>query len=286
MTTTAPLPPDLSDPAGRDIEDAVIKAAKLRARRRRVVYAVAGVTAAVSVATFLTLGATRPSPNAPPAGPVVSGPPIGGGPIEEARLVAHLRAIHVGWVLVYSDGRVISSPDTDSLWERRLTAHGLDLVRSGSAPLTTLLGKEKAPPDTWAEPTVRAYGTPLGYVACVRQPDGYMPRAVTEALRELPTAARSLLAGTSRTYRVLDNPDVSRHSCFELTTTQAHALVRLAPFSHRALYAERCRVHVGPRGRGLHRPHPGATRQGARCLLRLRIGGQGSAWYPTTASLS
>ena len=47
-------------------------------------------------------------------------------------LVAHFTEAQVGWVYVYADGRVIWYQDGDSMFERRLTPDGVELVRSGA----------------------------------------------------------------------------------------------------------------------------------------------------------
>ena len=65
MSLTAPPSVDLGDPARPDIDDAVIKEAKRRARRRRWSYG--GVVAVVlaTVAAFVTWDATSPLSHIP-----------------------------------------------------------------------------------------------------------------------------------------------------------------------------------------------------------------------------
>src|SRR5688572_20112396 len=153
MNMTFLLPPDLSDPVGCDIEGAVIKEAKRRARRRRRIYATTAVLALVGASLLVFFG--RPGPpsqgGASDSAPALSSPAAPAGRDRAAGIVAKYGLIHYGWTLVYDDGRVMFGPDGGQLLERRLTAQGLDLVRSGAIqPRALLEPPSSQPADTWA----------------------------------------------------------------------------------------------------------------------------------------
>jgi hypothetical protein len=110
-----PRPAD--EPAGDDPGEALIKEAKQRARRRRLLYGgiaiIVAIIAGTAVSSWSTnaappTGATPPVP-APPAVPL--GAPLVVGPDAASTLLTSWGQFHVGYVFVYADGRVIWEPD-------------------------------------------------------------------------------------------------------------------------------------------------------------------------------
>ena len=102
----------------------------------------------------------------PPEGAVASNP-------DEGEVVADFAKIHVGFVYVYADGRVIwMRAATGSIYEQRLTPEGVDLVLSGDVKPPTFLdawfGPDAVglPAGAWADPTIRAY-VPPRYAICL-----------------------------------------------------------------------------------------------------------------------
>jgi hypothetical protein len=211
VTVTAPpRPPAPGDPVAWGDPEALIAEAKQRARRRRRRYAaIVAVLALLATSVIVVFGRPDPlqslSPEPPPTLPV---PPD---PDDPATIVAKFGEVHVGWVVVYGDGRVIKMfDDTGELFEQRLTAKGLDLVRSGAIQPMALLpaGDQwwqcvrlhripggtsncveitRAPAEVWADAEAKPY-VPSRYAACLRTD----PPA-TEMVGRLPAAARPLL---------------------------------------------------------------------------------------------
>jgi hypothetical protein len=280
MTLTTP--PPVQDPRLCDVDDAVIKEAKRRARRRRWSYG--GVLAVLlsAVAAFVAWYPTSPPPSAAaPAPAPAEGSLPAGGPSPEAQLVAHFGAAHWGWALAYSDGYVItyagvmarpaathplSGPMGDARFVmRRLTVDGLADVRSGAVPPSAFLTDSTPEKGRWADPEFRPYDTPLGYVACLRD-NPYPPS--TGPMEQLPAAAQVLLRGTEQSYRFLDyqpfvqqdgtlppvNKDAApgtRH-CYALTNDQAHALALMSTNPSVALAQDDPRAGCPP-------SHPGCS---------------------------
>ena len=119
----------------------------------------------------------------PPEGAVASNP-------DEGEVVADFAKIHVGFVYVYADGRVIwMRAATGSIYEQRLTPEGVDLVLSGDVKPPTFLdawfGPDAVglPAGAWADPTIRAY-VPPRYAICYTDKDGNLvdPSSVVEFL--------------------------------------------------------------------------------------------------------
>ena len=167
---------------------------------------------------------------------------------EAATIVARFAEFHVGWVLVYADGRVISYPDLDAyqppgvrpytILERRLTTAGVDLVRSGHVEPGTFLQRRASlpawadqrlpraywadfvPRAHWADPVPRAY-EPSRYAVCPGNADGVY------AMDRVPAAAQKLLRGNERAFTyapVLLEGEVPPAECFELSAAEARAL--------------------------------------------------------------
>lgn len=248
MTITAPpRPPQPCDSVDWADPEVLIAEARRRARRRRRRYAAVAVALLALVATsfMVIFGRPGPSESPPPEPPPTL--PIPPDPDDAASIVAKFGEFHGGWVLVYADGRVIKHSDsevnnTDEMFERRLTANGLDLIRSGAIELRALLpwpplADSRLPADTWAEPEFKPYG-PSRYAACLnRYPElaGVGPGQTADLMGRLPTAALPLLRGIDlRTYNNIDlvarlavrdfaEPPVE---CFEVSTGKAIVLFK------------------------------------------------------------
>jgi hypothetical protein len=172
-----------------------------------------------------------------PEGAQPSGP-------ESSDLVAKDEEIHVGWVYVFEDGRVIAnagwgewplpgvfpsefSPSLrpDGTTEQRLTPEGVDLVRSGVIYASDFICPEKPPslgglaigcqgplheipPSAWEDSTLRPY-VPYGYAICGSGPE---ERQLDRSLGVFPVAAQDLLRGKESA------------DCFDVTTEDARRL--------------------------------------------------------------
>jgi hypothetical protein len=243
VTVTAPpRPPATGDPVDWGDPEALITEARQRAWRRRRRYAAAvAVLALLATSVIVVFGRPEPPQSlSPEPPPTLLVPPD---PDDAALIVAKFGKIHVGWVLVYADGRVIEygsngqCSDCDErseyaggdLFERRLTANGLNLVRSGTIPPRFLLSGRQVydpamPADTWADPEFKPY-LPSRYAAC------FDPGNPEEIVGRLPAAARPLLRGKElRTHSNIDPyfPDLAwpPAECFEPSTEEAIVLYK------------------------------------------------------------
>jgi hypothetical protein len=268
VTVTAPpRPPATGDPVDWGDPEALIAEAKQRARRRRRRYA-AAVALLVLAATSLMVvfGRPEPSQSSLPEPPVL---PVPADPDDAASIVAKYGNVDWGWVVVYGDGRVIkmfsARPPldyTEQLFERRLTAKGLDLVRSGAIQPMALLPLQdrmwhcgpvhripggtsncveitRAPAEVWADAEAKPY-VPSRYAACLGT-SGHLDEIpqgqATEIVGRLPAAARQLLGDKElRSYSNdlfppsdlglapwLPDPPVE---CFEVSTQEAIVLFK------------------------------------------------------------
>jgi hypothetical protein len=220
--TASPRPPLPGDPVQHDDPEALIEEARQRSRRRRRLYgAAAAVLALLGIVLFASFGRPESSRSASPEPPLV--------PIArdgEATVLAQFAKFGYGWVFVYDDGRVVfhqygrpiySSP-APSLLERRLTADGLDLVRSGALPASAFLHALSSrahgnadlwtpvmgtslPAGLWADPEFEPY-VPSRYAVCNQvEPGGPGYReSLAGILQSLPAPARALLRGKERAY--------------------------------------------------------------------------------------
>jgi hypothetical protein len=161
-----------------------------------------------------------------PAGGAVASSPV------EGEVVADFAKIHVGFVYVYADGRVIWMRDaTGSIYEQRLTPEGVDLVLSGDVKPRTFLdawfGPDAVglPAGAWADQTIRAY-VPPRYAICYTDKDGNLvdPSGVVDFL--LPSEAEALLRAKERTYdqNAGLGGSIPPATCFEVTIDEARAL--------------------------------------------------------------
>jgi hypothetical protein len=240
MSVIAPPDPppveehELDPGSAGDDPEALIEEARQRARRRRLKYAAAtAVLALIGVSLMTVVGRPDPSQSAS------SGSPAPAGPLDQddaAAIVAKYGAFHVGFVFVYADGRVISMPDLGAYWpptagykpgtgaprlfERRLTAAGVDLVRSGAVQPAVFLDRPSLlPAGIWADPEFKTY-EPSRYAICLG--DGGWTDDPTRLIGRLPAAAQTVLRGKERTYlapRLEFPPDnATPFTCFEVST--------------------------------------------------------------------
>jgi hypothetical protein len=130
--------------------------------------------------------------------------------------------IHVGWVYVFEDGRVIShsqgtlqAPLPYGYREQRLTPEGVDLVGSGALDPAVFLDTGPAshhvPAGAWDDSTLRPY-VPYRYAIC-----GVGP------LQEFPAAARDLLRGREETFHLIGAAH-GKEEGFGITTGEARVL--------------------------------------------------------------
>lgn len=158
---------------------------------------------------------------------------------DPASVVATYGKIHLGWVFVYADGRVVWHPDLQaylpegatrySILERRLTPAGFDLVRSGVVDPAALLWyelRDQLPESAWADPESRAYA-PSSHAICYLEANE--PIDASRVVGRLPAPAQALLRGKERTYGKTDAGlgDAPLAGCSEVTSDEAHILVDL-----------------------------------------------------------
>jgi hypothetical protein len=253
VTVTAP--PRLRETVEWAEPEALIAEAKQRARRRRRRYAAAAaVLALVATSVIVVFGRPEPPQSLSPEPPRTL--PIAPDPDDAASIVAKYGggvrgswARPRGWVVVYGDGRVITS----EMAERRLTAKGLDLVRSGAIQPRALLSLQdrmwhctpncveitRDPAEVWADAELKPY-VASRYAACLGNPDGFLgsrPGHATEMVGRLPAAARPLLRGEE--LRAYSNdlfspsdlgldpwPPDPPDECFEVSTEKAIVLFK------------------------------------------------------------
>lgn len=280
MTVAAPPKPQpVSGAAGNDAT-ALIEEARQRARRRRWIYGgIAGIAAVAVVVAFSAFGGTSApprgardvSPRSEPIAPLVAGPDAA------STLLTSWGRIHVGYAFVYADGRVIWYPDMGArvdaelevagaqrrqradgapapdgqfryeAIERRLSPHGLELVRAGRFTPREFLVSDPDDPDPqrraelWAEPTPRKYEAST-YAIC-RTPAGLL-----SPTDQLPASAEVLLSRKQRAidprigwspsdepmpgyFQLLAESRVAFPSeCFEVTAAEASTLYQFLAF--------------------------------------------------------
>jgi hypothetical protein len=152
----------------------------------------------------------------PPEGVALSTP-------AEGELIDQWAEIHVGYVYVYADGRVIWHVDGDrGLGERRLTPEGVDLVRSGDVEPSELRPWTPLPAGIWADEP-RPYA-PARFAICTWRDSRFYPTRFADLL---PAPAQALLRGKEHRFEgvgdILGDP-VPVYECFEVATEEARAL--------------------------------------------------------------
>jgi hypothetical protein len=273
-----PKPPPLLLRASVDDDtaEALIKEAKQRARRRHWSYGTAAVVVAIAVVAAFTIPGSPSLPDgaarAVPKPPTPLGAPLVQGADAASTLLESWGQFQVGYAFVYADGRVVlklesgvfldadgrmtgngegcCTPGDDGprpeyvAVERRLSARGLKLVRTGKLhPKRFLVTRdvdregriliEFAGGETgiyqrkglWAEPTARVY-EPSKYAICP---------GTTDTLGLLPASAQVLLNGKQNTY----DPNIGTANwgvppgppmeCFEVTSAEFSTLQQLMP---------------------------------------------------------
>ena len=133
----------------------------------------AAATVALVGSAFAILGGRI---DVPAGAPEVDEPVMSADSLNAAKpeVVGVWAKIHEGWIYVYDDGRVLSHLDFGPISERRLSPHGLDLVRRGTlAPqdLQLYLSMTTVPAEVWSDPIPAAY-RPDRYAVCKLNVDG------------------------------------------------------------------------------------------------------------------
>jgi hypothetical protein len=144
-------------------------------------------------------------------------------PSGSGEIVADFARIHDGWVFVYSDGRVLWSPDTDDIFELQLTQDGLDLVLSGELSPETLIHLDSIPASVVENRQVRLF-IPSKYATCYWT-DGEVD--ATQVVDLLPESVQPLLRGKERTFYpvggLAEDPPTPIE-CHEVTTDEARTV--------------------------------------------------------------
>lgn len=188
----------------QSVEDGVISDARRRGsrRRRRTGYTIAVAASAVAVALGAsTLFGGGSDPIGDAAGPV--GSAWFSGTELEPGVVARWSRIHMGWVYVYEDGRLLWHPDRiPGIVEQHLSPRGLELVRSGElTPFSFLIDWGSVPAGAWSHRMPGEY-MPTHYAMC-RLGDGGDTQPfidVGDLVPRLPATLQPTLAGTERRF--------------------------------------------------------------------------------------
>jgi hypothetical protein len=197
-----------------------LRAAALR-RRRNIRLRFGGIAAAALLVASIIVGQLRLDQD--------DAQPVDRGLTEISdprQLIATYGKIHVGWVLVYADGRVLSYPDHGPVYERRLTPSGIADVRDGSLVVDELVDVATSPAGVWVDGEAREF-RPTAYAVCLWAGSNQPGR-----LRALPPAARNLLRGASpaRAEHVVaeSREDVSAWNCLVVDRADLVALEGIA----------------------------------------------------------
>jgi hypothetical protein len=183
--------------------------------RRGVVVIAAAIAVAVAIAVLVGVvtlpGVDRHRIQTPlrpvPTPPVSTVAPLVQGPDPASTILTSWRQFHVGFVLIYGDGRVIShADDPGGIIERRLSRRGLALVRAGKLDAGYFLGHSILRPPfprkkLWAERTPRIW-EPSKYALCPYQPmgGGGVALNATDVVDELPAPVQAALDGKQHIY--------------------------------------------------------------------------------------
>jgi hypothetical protein len=146
---------------------------------------------------------------------------------EQVRLLAKGGAVHVGWVLVYVDGRVLWYPDHDPVFERRLSPGGLALVRNGSLEPNSLgpamFSTSQA--DLWIDASAHEY-RPTRYAVCLW--NGPNQPADISALTPTTRDLLGHVPDASADHVVAESSAASEWRCLGVTAAELDQLRRLA----------------------------------------------------------
>lgn len=173
-----------------------------------------------------------------PADPFVGLPPEGAVPStpDTGKLILQYQHAGIGWVYLYTDGRVLWS-FLGPTYERRLSPAGVDLVRSGAIEPSVFLRqclactKPVLPAGSWADAEIRQY-VPSRYAMCHFELSRFRQ---SRFLDLLPSPAQELLRGKQQPYQGVTDPNLGaggpvqpallpRIDCWEVTTGKARAL--------------------------------------------------------------
>jgi hypothetical protein len=213
-----PLPPA--------IEDAVIKEARRRARRRRIAQGLVMTLLLAAGAALIGSRTDPPSAGAEARVGQVDGSGLGVAP-EGSHLVMRWGAVHVGWVLAYADGRLLSYQDSGPVWERWLTPAGLALARSNAVNWDQFLHVTQSmfPASAWMDPAPREY-RPGAYAACLWAGSN-QPADVSA----LPAEALTLLKNAvpaSAGHVVAASYEADTWNCLRVTAAELDVLRQIA----------------------------------------------------------
>jgi hypothetical protein len=209
----------------------------------------------------ITIGPSDPAGlvGVPPSGAVPSTP-------EESRYVLAWWAPHNGWVILYTDGRVIWTPDGGAIYEMRLSLAGVKLFRSAPVSLKQAVFNQvfyqcpgvacvsSLPANAWEDAEITAW-VPSKYAICYLGPRDYIEPSRVVGL--LPAPAQALLDGKERkTHPDPGVPDPTTEKgytrppveCSEVTTEQARALDEILRDAGFEGNAEAGYSFVGPDG--------------------------------------
>ena len=231
----------------------------LRATRRQSIWPERGLAAMLTAVALLVV--------------VVLGTVIVGAQLirdDPLAVIGRDARLHVGWVFVYSDGRVVGANGA-YLFERSLTPEGLELIRSGAVPSSAILDDPRMsgsiisprlvpqvlgpllPDSAWADPDVHPY-QPTDYAVCAVD-SGHL-LAVDDAFARLPDAAQAILRGNARRsepeafFSVDVTPESPGAGCSAVGAADARRLVNV-------LVAEGFNVEVNPEDGILEPGSPG-----------------------------
>jgi hypothetical protein len=139
-----------------DPTEALIKEARQRARRRRLLYGVFAVLVAIAAVVAVSIGSSSTSPPqdaAPDVGArsaVPLGEPLVVGPDDESTLLTSWGDMHVGYVFVYADGGVVWYPDGGVVFDADARVTGIR-----ASPV-------QGPTDAWMTSAGPDHGVPAG----------------------------------------------------------------------------------------------------------------------------
>ena len=258
-------------PDSRDVEstvepgrggEALIEEAKQHATRRRrriaVTAIVASVAVAGAVAAALVAGASViSSSESSSTDAEAEVPRAGAAAVEPVDVVTSWAGYKRGWVMVFSDGRVVRWPANEGILEVQLSPAGLDVVESGRVTAYDVW-RDTAfwvwPDDSefdrhgwWADQNRRAY-LPTQFAACSFD----APEDISLVARFLPNAVADMVAGTQRSVSVAAFEQVGfpaepvPEECFVLSPEQVSAIAALTPARLETAHSDQSRDFAFP----------------------------------------
>ena len=235
------------DRGGEALIEEAKQHARLRRRRVAVTAIVASLAAAGAVMAALVAGGAGSSSSGPPPSRAgAEGPAVGAAAGEHVDAIASWAEFHTGWVMVFSDGRVLRAGAIgDVIREQWLSPAGLDLVRGGRVTahdvwLDTAL--DVWPDDSaldlrgvWAAPQNPRSYVATEFAACPTEQRGinwvWIP--ATSVLHRLPSGVRDVVLGTQRSipnvrFLQLEWPadSATELECFAVNSAQVFAIAQ------------------------------------------------------------